>query len=109
MSILIGRLEFEGPFIDPQDIRPESGIYGIICQVGEELELIDLDETHCLRDCLESNEYADNTRFYAETCRGRLSAVVHYTPDLSAFERSEIKHELLSELNQTDPEPEHVH
>jgi hypothetical protein len=109
MSIIIGRLEFEGPFSDPQDIRPESGIYGIICQVGEEYELLDLDETHCLRDCLESNEYTDNTQFYSETCKGRLSAVVHYTHDLSAAERVEIKQELLAELNQPDAEPGLVH
>jgi hypothetical protein len=99
MSIIIGRLEFEGPFDDPLDIKEEPGIYGIISEVEDELELVELGETHCLRECLNSDEHVSNIQFLTENCRGKLSAVVHYTPDLLPSERIEIKHQLLSELD----------
>ncbi len=107
MSILIGELEFEGPYEDAQSIRPEAGLFGILCQIGEEAELIDLDETHCLQDCLVTSEHINNMIFYAETCNGTLAAAIHYTPDLTAKERKELKHELLSVLNASDDETQH--
>lgn len=100
MTIVIGKLEFEGPFARAEDIRPDPGIYGILCQVKDEFELIELDESYCLRDCLETSEHANNMLFYAETCQGALSAIVHYTPDLSPWERADLKADLLSEINE---------
>jgi hypothetical protein len=99
VSVIIGKLEFEGPFSDPSLIRPEPGIFGIVCEADDELELIDLDETECLQDCLSTNEHVNNLLFYSETCNGKLSAIVHYVPDLTPSERIEIKQELLKHLN----------
>lgn len=99
MSVLIGKLEFEGPFTSPTEIRPEPGIFGILCQVGGEFELIDLDESHCLRDCLESQEHTNNLLFYSETCSGQLSGVVLYTPELTSAERVQLKNEILAEFD----------
>lgn len=103
MSILIGELEFEGPFLQAEDIRPEPGIFGILCQENGEFELIDLGETQCLRDCLDPGEHENNMLFYSETCKGQLSAVVHYTQGMPAKERIALKYRLLSELQ--DPAP----
>jgi hypothetical protein len=103
---MIGKLEFEGPFMKPEEIRPDPGIYGILCQVNDEFELIDLDDSHCLRDCLETTEHVNNMLFYAETCQGMLSAIVHYTPDLTASERAELKSDLLAEMNDQSYDPE---
>lgn len=99
MSILIGKLEFEGPFTGASEIRPESGIFGILCQVADEYELIDLNETHCLRDCLESEEHTNNLLFYSEACSGKLSAIVMYTPELTNAERIALKNDILAEFD----------
>ena len=99
MSIIIGQVEFEGPFSQALDIEEQPGIFGILCQTGEEFELIDLDESHNVRDCLISQEYSNNMLFYAETCRGTLLAIVHYTPQLTCAQRAELKYDLLSEFD----------
>lgn len=109
MSILIGELEFEGPYEDPANIRPEAGLFGILCQIGDEAELIDLDETHCLQDCLATSEHINNMIFYAETCKGTLAAAVHYTPDLTPKERQELKQDLLTMLNVQEEDEEKTH
>ncbi len=105
MSVLIGKLEFDGPYSNPEDIKPEPGIYGILCQVAGEFELIDLNESHCLRDCLESEEHTNNLLFYSEACAGQLSGVVFYTPELSRAERVELKNQILAEFDEEAKEP----
>lgn len=105
MSIMIGTVEFQGPYSQPAEINAQPGIYGILCQVGEEFELIDLDESHSVRDCLVSEEYTNNMLFYAETCSGALSAIVYYTPHLTAAQRCELKYDLLSELEEATLDP----
>lgn len=104
MSILIGKLEFEGPYVEQENIREEPGLFGIICEVDGEMELIELDETDCLRHCLTADEYVNNIHFYNETCRGRLSAAVHYTTDLTSKERRELVNGLMSELEDKSAE-----
>ncbi len=101
MGVLIGKLEFEGPFDDALNIHEEPGLFGILCEVNGEVELIELDESDCLRTCLTSQEHVNNIHFYAETCRGKLSAVVHYTQDMHPQERRELKQQLLAELEDT--------
>ncbi len=105
MSILVGKLEFEGPYDDPELIRSEPGLFGIVCEVEHELELIELDEMDNLRSCLTSEEHVSNLRFYEETCRGKLSAIIHYTSDLTARERREIRDRLLFELESIEDGP----
>lgn len=102
MSILVGKLEFEGPYDNPELIRDEPGIFGIVCEVEDELELIELDEMESLRDCLISDEHVSNLRFYEETCHGKLSAIIHYTSDLTSKERREVRDSLLLELESLD-------
>ncbi|MBY0549057.1 MAG: hypothetical protein K2W95_17420 [Candidatus Obscuribacterales bacterium] len=97
-SILIGTVEFEGPFRDGEDLLPLPGIFAIVCQSKSELELLTLDESHCLKDCLNSSEYEDNMLFFSEHCKGALLAIVHYTPAMSAAERIALKNELLAQM-----------
>ena len=101
MGVLIGKLEFEGPFNEALNIREEPGLFGILCEVNDELELVELDECDCLRNCLTREEHVNNILFYTETCRGKLSAIVHYTSDLQPKERRDLKRQLLFELEDT--------
>ena len=100
MSITIGKLEFEGPFDQAEQLRPEPGIYATFCHSGEEYDLIELGESSHLPECFTSEEHGNNLLFYAETCGGKLVVAVHYTNDLSHGERLELRIELLGELNE---------
>lgn len=97
-SILIGNASFSGPFSDRDEILPLPGIFGIVCQSNDELELLTLDESHCLKDCLTSSEYEDNMLFLSEHCAGTLLAIVHYTPGLTSVQRVMRKNELLAQF-----------
>lgn len=97
-SIRIGGASFTGPFSDREEILPLPGIFGIVCQSNEHLELLTLDESHCLKDCLTSSEYEDNMLFLSENCAGSLRAIVHYTPGLTAVQRVKRKNELLAQF-----------
>lgn len=97
-SILIGTVEFEGPFRDREELLALPGIFGIVCQSKNELELLTLDESHCLKDCLTSSEYEDNMLFLSEHCTGALLAIVHYTPAMTTSERIALKNELLAQM-----------
>lgn len=102
MTITVGKLEFEGPYDDPALIRNEPGLFGIVCEVDDEYELIELDEIDNLQNCLSTDEHISNLRFYEETCNGKLAAIIHYTADLSSKERREIRQRLLLELGDTE-------
>lgn len=97
--VLIDDVAFEGPFTDGAHIEALPGIFGIVCQSNDELELLYLDESHCLQDCLSSAEHENNMLFYAENCSGMLSAIVHYTPSLTTRERTLIKNRLIAHLS----------
>ncbi len=98
MGIKIGQIEFAGPFASPDDIEPVPGIYGIVCQSQDELLLLDIGDSLCLRECLEPDEFTSNLCFYEETCHGSLLAVVHYMPTHTTAERRQLKAALLDEL-----------
>ncbi len=103
MSFVIGAFEFEGPYTDSNEILPIPGIFGLVCERNNEFELLHLDQTYCLRNCLDTEEHTSNLLFYSETCRGKLSAIVHYAPELSKSERSALKHQLCVELEDDLP------
>lgn len=103
MSFVIGAFEFEGPYAANDEILPVPGIFGLVCERNNEFELLHLDQTDCLSNCLEAEEHTSNLLFYAETCRGKLSAIVRYTPELSKSERSALKKQLCSELEDNNP------
>lgn len=98
MTILIGQLEFDGPFCQPSEIEPKSGLYALLCESEDEYELVEIDQTDMLPTCLENEEYASNLTFLQEVCNGKIWAAVHYTEDLTTEERIELKEDLLSQV-----------
>lgn len=87
MSILIGSLEFEGPYVDFDSLSDNAGIFAVICQTDEEYELIELGEAELVREHLHSHPERGTWRELSLD----VSVAVHYTPDLSRDERLEIK------------------
>ncbi len=98
MGIFIGPLEFEGPFADAEDLRDAAGIYALFTERKGEFELIELDETICVKDCLDNEEYTSNKQFWQEMSSSKLLAAVHYTPDLSREQRRHTMLKLMKEF-----------
>ena len=97
MSVLIGSVEFDGPFTNSQEIRELPGIYGLLRRTGEEYELVDFGESSCLRHCLRPSQVNSGESFHAGP--GELSIVVHYLLGKNTRERIDIKNRLMSELD----------
>lgn len=99
--LVIGQLEFDGPFRDPAELQAKPGIYAILSQHrNDEFELIDICESARLDHILDTDEYTTNHLFYEETCSGVLSVAVHYTENMNLSERCQLKNQLLAELNE---------
>lgn len=90
MAILIGALEFEGPLSDIDLLGNISGIYAVLCQNGEDLELLDLGESEYVREGLRG--HPDRDLWHEQGLE--IAFAVHYTSDLSNKERSELKEAL---------------
>lgn len=98
MGIMIGAIEFEGPYSDAANLKDEPGLYAILCENKGEMELVELDEAGCLKHCLDADEYTSNILFWQENSHSRLQAAVHYTPHLSREQRCDMKLRLLEEF-----------
>ncbi len=105
-TIIICDVEFEGPFFSSDEILPLPGIFCIVCVSNDEIELLEVDESHYLKDCLNSSEHGNNMLFYAENCSGVISAIVHYTSGLSPSERCDMKQALIRNLK-SNPSSSH--
>lgn len=95
MSILIGALEFEGPYSDFDSLSDEPGLYAVLTGENDEFELVELEEADYVRSFLTNHEQRDS---WFEQCNGGISVAVHYTTDLTTDERREIKDTLLAEF-----------
>jgi hypothetical protein len=92
MNILIGDLEFEGPWNAHELVSPEPGILAVLYEKQGEFELVELVESDNLADtalCLLSQ----SSELPAPHLTIHVAA--HYTADLTAQERTEIVEELL--------------
>lgn len=99
MAVVIGPLEFEGPYSDAGELDDIPGVYALFCEHNGEYEFLELDENKSLKCCLDADEFTSNLRFLEETSRGKIVAAVHYTPDLNAEQRQQIKLSLLTEFS----------
>lgn len=98
MNILIGDLEFEGPWHESEQVCSEPGILAVLYERSGEFELVELIESDNLADTADSVfATAEDSSMLAIT-----ALAAHYTADLTAAERTEIVEEL---LNVFDREP----
>lgn len=98
MGIVIGPIEFEGPYSNSEHLKEEPGLYALLCESKGEFELVELDEAGCVKHCLDGDEYTSNMRFWQETSSSNIVAAVHYTPQLSKDQRQYMKMRLLKEF-----------
>lgn len=95
MSILIGALEFEGP-VNLDELSNQAGVYGALCKVGSEYELIHLGHAERMRNEVEQ---LPERSLWADS-GVEVQWAVHYTGDeLNAAERQELIDDLERELD----------
>lgn len=96
MSIMIGALEFEGPYADLDNLSDESGLFAVLCHNFGEHELIEIGEADYVREHVVKYVEEQSAWYEADL---DIAIAVHYTPDLSAQERQEIKASLELEFD----------
>ena len=87
MVVLIGALEFDGPYADLKSLRNASGVYAILCENDEDLELIEIGDSDSIRTHLQT--HPERELWSGEGIEIRF--LVHYTEDLGPQERQAIK------------------
>lgn len=96
MSLLIGKYEFEGPFINWLGVQEKPGIYLVMSFANQEYELVEIGESDNLRlTVLNQN----NLESWQCRSNGMLTYSVHYIPAVSWLRRREIVNEILREYD----------
>jgi hypothetical protein len=98
MSILIGSLEFQGPIRNFDYLSDISGVYGVLCQNRGEFELIELGDSEFVREYIQNHP---DRQAWSQNGLD-ISICVHYTSELSAAERAELKDTLEREFDAVD-------
>jgi hypothetical protein len=101
MSILVGQIEFEGPYLDMHELRDEPGLCAILSpsEGEDDFELFQVLESSSIRSCLEGSAQPMNA-LGDEKSSENLYLFVHYTPGVDRAGRLEIKQQLLDELEE---------
>lgn len=98
MTIIIGSLEFEGPMQDIDLLSDAPGVYGVLCQSGDEFELLELGESESVRDAVVNHPDRNDWLQHGLD----VSFCVHYADDLTDSERAELKDTLEREFDEID-------
>lgn len=104
MSILIGSLEFEGPFERVDQLRKEPGLYALFCEFNQEHELLELGESDCVRDAVSIELNPRILRLLPKPCQGKVVAAAYYTGNQPATERQLVRDGIAKEFETIDPE-----
>ena len=96
MAVLIGALEFDGPYADLKSLRNASGVYAVLCENDEEdLELIEIGDADSIQNHLQTHPNRD--QWSDEGAEIRF--IVHYTHDLCQQERQALKETIEREFS----------
>ena len=95
MAILIGELEFDGPFHNIDDLSDEPGIFAVLVKTSDDFELLEMDDADQVRESLFAHPQRDSWNSLAID----IAVAVHYTSDITTQERREIKEALEVEFD----------
>ncbi|MBN8662131.1 MAG: hypothetical protein J0M35_17315 [Candidatus Obscuribacter phosphatis] len=98
-TILIGCLEFEGPFDRPWDIAEKRGVYAVLCLTDGLYELLDIGFSENLRASLLN--HPDQDDWLDEFC-GSLVAAVLYSDEMTDDEATLLIDSIERELSQNE-------
>lgn len=95
MSILVGRQEFDGPGLLPDDLLDLPGVYLLLQSVEEDLyELIDVGQFERLRSSWNSVDFKSFEEVYA----GSVTLAVWYDLEKSRNLRTQIVQDIIVEF-----------
>jgi len=99
MSVLIGSWEFEGPFNEFAELRPEPGIIALLTGTNDDMELIGIEESDSVKDHLERKKLKRRAQ------KGGINpfaTAVYYCSDLNSTLRQGLIDKLVKEFDQVD-------
>ena len=79
---------WEGAFTDPEKLESRSGVYMVWCRNGENWKVLDVGESHDVKERVKNHDRADQWR---RNCQGTLHFSACYTPNLQQAGRREIE------------------
>ncbi len=82
MSIFIGELEFEGPFLTIENLNDAPGIFAVVNATGKNFELVEMNDSDMVKETLQTHPHLDK---WQQICP-EVAVVVHYT-DIPIKER----------------------
>jgi len=80
--------QFEGAWSDPGRLESRSGVYVIWCKVGEKWNVLDVGESHDVRDRVMNHDRSD---CWVRNCTGEIFYSATYTPNLQQSGRKEVE------------------
>lgn len=87
MSIIIGELEFQGPFLNINKLSDAPGIFAVINTEDRIYELVEMNDTDQVKETLLSHPHLNT---WQKICP-ELAFAVHYTDKISAEERQDVR------------------
>jgi hypothetical protein len=93
MAILIGKYEFDGPYLRVDDLKELQGLCVVLHRDGDEYELIHAAQADNVRECIVLSQAASGT------ATGTVLFAACYTPGSRVQERRTMVAEILAELN----------
>lgn len=89
--INIGSYQFNGPFDNTSFLIDASGVYVILCVTANSTTVVDIGESHAVKNRVENHDRAD---CWKKHCSGSLRVAVYYTPYLQQAGRKKVEQEL---------------
>jgi hypothetical protein len=87
---------FEGAWTDPNQLESRSGVYVIWCETGDNWEVVDVGESHDVKNRVLNHDRKD---CWERNCSGAIYYSGTYTPNMEQAERRRIEQAIRARAN----------
>jgi hypothetical protein len=98
MSVAIEHIEFEGPFSEPLEIPGTPGLFGLVADATEGLELLHIGQCECLSSSLEKIDVESLLLSLKRSADTGICVMTHQMPGSSEEERTKLVSDLVTLL-----------
>lgn len=88
--------QFEGAWTNPNSLESRSGVYVIWCKSGENWTVLDVGESHDVKNRVLNHDRSD---CWNRNCTGTIYYSTTYTPNLQQAGKKEIEQYIRSQTN----------
>jgi len=85
------KYNFEGPYPDTSLLEDRSGVYAILCNVGDKLYLVDVGESSEVKSRVENHERKD---CWKKNCNGTIKYAAYYIEYGKKPSRAEVEQDI---------------